>query len=416
MLDENWDVLRMLQGRLPSADEIEAIRLRRLHALLSYAYSNVPFYRNLFHSVDLVPTDIREVSDLSRLPVTSRDRLREAGPDRISRRIEQSSCRINYSSGSSGKPWQVLRTPVEERLRRAVELRSMKAAGIRSKDKLVSLGPSGTARSTLGRFGIFRTSFVSTKLPIEEQARQLRERRPTVLWVYPTALRSLLHHVGTLSSIIRPRMIVTSAEPLDEVLRQQVRSDLPVEFRNFYGSVEAGRIAFECPAHEGLHINSDCNIVEFEDKEAVAGAGRPVVITNLNSRASPYIRYRLGDLCELIDQPCSCGSPLPLMKPPVGREWDVIHLPGGKMIAPWGCNSILRDVKNLLQFRLIQKRVDLLVLQLRFSEAPPSGLLDSISSRMQKVVGESVMINIELTDHFENKALKFRAFISELEF
>jgi phenylacetate-CoA ligase len=296
-------------------------------------------------------------------------------------------------------------------------LRSMLAAGIRSRDRVVTLGPvvRVSARQTLGRFGMFHTSFVSPLLPVEQQAEQLRALRPDVFWVYPTALRALLQHVSTLSSVMRPRMIVTSAEPVDAALKQRVLSDLPVEIRNFYGAVEVGRISFECPARQGLHINTDCSIVELEATDGVPGAGRVVIVTNLNSRVAPYIRYRLGDFCELMDKPCPCGSPLPLMKAPVGREWDVIRLPSGKLMSPWPLNSILRNLENLLQFRVVQKRTDLLVLQLQFSAALAEGVLELLGEKIKRQIGEPVTLQIETVDHFANPTLKFRAFISEVE-
>jgi phenylacetate-CoA ligase len=417
VIDQHLEVLRLLRGRLPSTDEIEAIRLRKLKNLLEYAYRHVSFYRKLFESAGLVPEDIRSVGDLRRLPVTDRDHLRAAGPDRISRKIDPASCKVMYSSGSSGKPWPVYRTVTEDHLRRAVELRSMIAAGIRPRDRIVTLGPAlrAGAKQRLGQFGMFHTSFVSPLLPVEQQAEQLRALRPDVFWVYPTALRVLLQHAGTLSALIRPRMIVTSAEPLDDVLGQKVLSDHQVEMRNFYGAVEVGRVSFECPAREGLHINTDCSIVELEGDGTMPGAGKTVVITNLNLRVSPYIRYRLGDFCEMNGKPCSCGSPLPLMKPPLGRQWDVIRLPSGKLMSPWPLNSILRNLENLLQFRLVQKRTDLLVLQLQFSAVPRTGALDSLSERLKRQIGEPVTLRIETVDHFVNPALKFRAFISEVE-
>ena len=66
-------------------------------------------------------------------------------------------------------------------------------------------------------------------------------------------------------------MIVNSAEPMAPDLVQRLLAEYPYEFRNFYGSVECGRISFECPAGEGLHVNTDCSILEFEDRAEVAG-------------------------------------------------------------------------------------------------------------------------------------------------
>jgi phenylacetate-CoA ligase len=421
MIDEHIQVARLLGGRLPSAGGLEAIRERRLKALLHYAYRHVPYYRDLFDTAGLVPQDIRSVSDLRGLPVSSRERLRAAGRDRTSRLVDPATCKTMYSSGSTGQPWPVYRTRADDRLRRAVELRSMIAAGIRPRDRVVTLGPVVRAgvKQTLGRFGVFRTSFVSPLLLIEEQAERLRALRPDVFWVYPTTLRALLQHVGCLSEIMSPRLLVTSAEPLDELTRRRLLADRPYELRNFYGSVEVGRVAFDCAAGEGLHINADCNILELDGEGEVGGgvpgAGRAVVITNLNSRASPYIRFRLGDLCEFIERPCSCGSPLPLMKAPAGREWDVIQLPGGELLSPWAFNSVLRNVEGLLQFRVIQKRIDLVVLQLQFQAPPVAGLLDSLGERLRRLSGEPLSLRIETVEGFANETLKFRAFISELD-
>jgi phenylacetate-CoA ligase len=417
MIDEYFEVARLLSGRLPSADGLEAIRQRRLKALLDYAYRHVPYYRDLFDGVGLAPADIRSVGDLRRLPVSSRERLRSAGRDRCSGLVDPAACKTLYSSGSTGQPWPVYRSLADDRLRRAVELRSMIAAGIRPRDRVATLGPVVRAgvKQTLGRLGIFRTSFVSPLLPIEEQAARLRALRPDVFWVYPTALRALLQHVGCLSEIMTPRLLVTSAEPLDDLTRRRLLADRAFELRNFYGSVEVGRVAFDCAAGEGLHINADCSILELEEGGGVPGAGGAVVITNLNSRASPYIRFRLGDLCEFIERPCSCGSPLPLMKAPVGREWDVIQLPGGELMSPWAFNSILRNVEGLLQFRVIQKRIDLLLLQLQFEAPPTAGLLESLGERLQRSTGESLTLRIETVEGFANEALKFRAFLSELD-
>lgn len=415
MLDQPYDLLRLLTMRLPSPEALEAHRLRRLRGLLRYAHRNVPYYRELFRAAGLRPDDIRRDADLRALAASSRERLREAGPDRSSRAVGPGRCNTMYSSGSTGQPWPVYRTPLEERLRRIVELRTMVAAGIRASDRIATLGPVvENDRTTLGRLGMFRTRYISPLLPVDKQAARLRALRPDVFWVYPTVLRALLQHYGRLGEIIAPRMVVTSAEPLDEPTRQRLLAEEGVELRNFYGSVEVGRIAWECPAREGLHVNTDCCIVELEDGEAVPGAGRPVVITNLNSWASPYIRYRLGDRCEMIDRPCSCGSPLPLMKAPVSREWDVIRLPSGRLMSPWGFNSMLRSEPGLLQFRLIQERVDRLRLQLMFSPSPGADRLDRLRERLATLLEQRMTLHLEIVDGFSDEALKFRAFVSEL--
>jgi phenylacetate-CoA ligase len=409
------ELLRILAGRLPGGAELEAIRLRRLRALADHAYRNVPYYRARFDRAGLQPRDLRAVADLRHLPISTREELRAAGPEGVARGFDLAAGRSMRTSGSSGKPWTIFRTPAEDRLRRATEFRSMRWAGVRPSDVVASLGPlRDRTRRPLQRLGLYRTLQVSPLLPVEEQIRRLHEIRPSVFWVYPSALRALLQASGTLESVIEPRLMITSAEPLDDLLRRRSGADGRFATRNFYGSVEIGRIAWQCSASAGLHINADCVILELVDDTEVPGAGKSVVVTNLNSHAMPFLRYRLGDRCELVAEPCSCGAPLPLMKAPVGRDWDVIRLPSGRLLSPWGFNIFVRSLEGLLQFRFVQTSLDRIVVKLRFAAPPDPSLLAALRAEVERHVGEPMRIELELVDAFAEDALKFRSFLSEL--
>ena len=410
------ELLRLLRGRLPSADELAAIRLRRLRAMLRWAGERVPYYTDLFAGAGFDPATVTSVEDLRRVPISTRDQLVEAGERGLARGFAPASAIRVGTSGSSGRPWSVLRARGDERLRRAVELRSMRHAGIRARDTVATLGPlRERPLGTLGRLGLYRTVQVSPLLPAEEQARRLREIRPDVVWAYPSALRSLLRETGSLSALVRPRLLVTAAEPLDDVLRRQLVEEAPdLQIRNFYGSVECGRIAWECAAGEGLHVNADCLILETADDVEVEGAGRSVVITNLLSSAMPIVRYRLGDLVEFVGRPCSCGVALPLIRPPVGREWDALELPSGRVLSPWGFNIFLRRLDGLRQFRVVQSDLDRVVFQLRFATLPAPGSLDALRERAADHLGEPMRIEIERVEAFEEGPLKFRTFVSHV--
>jgi phenylacetate-CoA ligase len=411
------ELARLLAGRLPGGAELEAIRLRRLRRLVEYAWANVPYYRALWERAGFEPRDLRSVADLRRLPITTRDELRAAGPDGVGRGVDLAACRAARTSGSTGKPWTVYRTHGEHRLRRALEFRSMRCAGVEPRDVMASLGPlRDVPRSPLRWAGLYRTLQVSPLAAVGEQIRRLREIRPSVLWVYPSALRALLGDGGTLASVIEPRMVITSAEPLDDLLRRRAGAD-DGRFvtRNFYGSVEIGRIAWQCAVGDGLHVNADSVILELEDDRDVPGAGKSVVATNLLSHAMPFIRYRLGDLCEPLEGDCPCGAPLPRIKAPVGRDWDVIRLPSGRLLSPWGFNVYVRALDGLLQFRFVQTSLDRLRVLLRFSTPPAAGTLAAFREQLLRHVGEPMRIDLELVDAFEEGALKFRSFLSELQ-
>jgi phenylacetate-CoA ligase len=398
---------------VPSQDELEAVRLRRVRSLVRHAFENVPYYRRLFQGAGLRPEDVRSVADLRLIPTSTREELRGAGSDLLARGFDPKTAMMARTSGSTGRPWSIYRTAGENRLRRALDFRSMRCAGVRPRDFVVTLGPVKAVNRPLGKLGLYRTAHISPLLEIDEQIERLRRLQPSVLLIYPSSLRAVLRRAGALSAVVTPRMLITGAEPFDDLLRRRVLADRPLETRNFYGAVEAGRIAFECAAGEGLHVNADWVDLDLLPEDGVAG-GRPVVITSLFARSMPILRYRLGDRCEWREKPCSCGSALPLIHPPVGRDWERVELPSGKLLSPFGISASVVWLPELLQYRVIQKRIDWLVVELHCESAPSSSALTTVRARLESYVGEPLRIDLEIVDRIEEIAGKARVYVSEI--
>jgi phenylacetate-CoA ligase len=186
---------------------------------------------------------------------------------------------------------------------------------------------------------------------------------------------------------------------------------------NFYGSNESGRIAAECPAHEGLHVNADHVILECLDGERSAGPGSPgaAVFTTLNVFAMPFIRYRLGDICTFLEKACSCGCAFPLIGPPRGREEELIRLPSGNVLSPGGLEFTLRGFFEIIdRFRFIQESRDRLLLQLVLRVKEDKQTLEKMRSALVEFLDEPVRVDIQIVDHIEEEKKKFRTFISKL--
>jgi phenylacetate-CoA ligase len=413
--EEISELLRLLRGRLPSRDELEAIRVRRLRSLVHHVFDNVPYYRRLFRHAGLRPEDIRTVEDLRHVPISTREQLRGAGSEGFARGVDRAAGMVARTSGSTGRPWSIFRTRGENRLRRALDFRSIRHAGVRRSDVIATVGPLRSPARPLAKLGLYRTAHVSPLLGVDEQIEALRRIRPSVLWIYPSSLRALVRRAGSLHAIVEPRMLITSAEPFDDLLRRRVVAERPIETRNFYGAVEAGRIAWECAAGDGLHVNADCVVVELAEEDEVAGSGRPVVITNLFARAMPILRYRLGDRCELMDgHRCSCGAALPVMRPPTGRDWDLIQLPSGKPVSPFGVTAYLVRLPELLQYRVIQRSLDRLVIELHCDRPPSPEAIGNLRAQIERHFGEPIHIDLELVDHIDESVGKQRVYISEI--
>jgi len=416
MFRDLLELRSLIRHQKLSPEELDRLQRIKLQSLIRHAYQNVPYYHSLFKSAGLSPEDIRSTEDLKYLPVTTKEDLKAAGLERIiAKGISPTVCRRMDTSGSSGKPFAVYLTSDEVRSRRLLEFRCLLSVGFHPRDRLSVLGPEHLHHIRFHqRLGFYRSGNISVFLPIEMQVQQLEKMCPTIFWAYPTLLRALLHHTGDhLSKIICPRILITSAESLDEITKGRVQAVWDIERFNSYGAVEVGRIATECPSHEGLHVNADHLILECLDGTRPAGSGKPgtVLVTALNALAMPFIRYRLGDISTPIEKECSCGSSFPLIGPVQGREGEMIQLPSGKLLSSFGLQFILRPFDRIDQFRFIQKSREHLVLQLSVQGSPQEHFISKIRADFLEYLKEPMQVEIQIIN-FIQEDRKFNTFIN----
>jgi phenylacetate-CoA ligase len=424
MLGEVIEFAKLLSVRWQSANKLEVLRLGKLKHVVRHAYEQVPYYRARMESAGIRPEDIATLEDLRRLPVTTKDDLRQAGDTALS--AGAAELITLHTTGYSGKPFAVRLTPNEYRRRRLREFRALLRAGVRPSDRMAVLGPeSQRPRRLHRRLGFYirlsaayhRLEVIRGTLSVEEQTRLLKEADPTVLWAYPTVLRSvLLRQDNRLSRMAQPRMLITSGEVFDPVLRDQIAKDCPVEMFNFYGVVEVGRIAAECRAHAGLHIEADAMIVELLNGDRPAAPGEPgcVVVTSLDQYAMPFIRYELGDLCAAREVACVCGWPTPLLDAPMGRNADMVTLPDGSRLSGSRLIFALRAEADLRQFRFVQESADRIEAQLVFPSSPSEDRLEALRKRLEAALGGQARVDIRLMEEIRQEGAKFKDFVSRL--
>ncbi|MEJ2718455.1 MAG: hypothetical protein P8182_15190 [Deltaproteobacteria bacterium] len=409
----------IMKNRRLTLSELELLRRKKLQAVIRNAYDHVPYYRSLFRSVGLSPEDIRTPQDLEHVPVTTKDDLRAAGTANvISRWADLSTCIPTRTHGSSGKPFMVYRTPSEHTTLPMLNMASLMAIGFGPRDRLAVLGPDSLKPPGLHqRWGLYRREHIPLSTPLSEQISRLIDFRPTLLWSYPSALRALIHYLDRpVTSIMHPRILITSAEVFDDVLKKRVRSELDADWYNFYLTHEFGQIAWECTEHRGLHLNSDQFILECLDNGGPAPIGKQgvTVLTSLYSFAMPLIRYNLGDLCAYSTDQCGCGCPFPLLEPPTGREHEMLLTPSGKILSPQRVAHILCGFEGVDQWRLIQETRRRFVLKLVMHGQPDHEGLQRIRSQFLEYVDEPVTLDIEFPDYMDEGALKFRTFVSNV--
>jgi len=347
------------------ADRLSIVRDRRLRRLVAHAYARVPYYRRLFDGAGVRPEEIRSAADLARLPITSKADLRRLpAEDLVASGAELARCLHPRSSGTSGEPLTVYWTAGWFCVFLALTVRALRMAGVRPTDTLMVIGPGYYPEGLLvQRLGIGRVRSVS---PLQEPAAlaaALEAERPDALHAYGSVLRCLVKHARDSGRALhRPRVIVSSADYLDEATRQGCLEVMGVAPVQMYGAVETGRIGNECRLRDGLHLFTDFVVPELVPVEGDPAARR-VVLTDLTNFTMPFIRYEQGDLAESVDGPCGCGLAFPRIRLLFARASDVVHLPSGAMVSALRLGKPLCDEPGVDAFKIVQESASRLVVR-----------------------------------------------------
>ncbi len=394
-----------------SAAEVKAFQDAQLRRLVCHAYESVPFYRKLFDRHRLHPRHIRGTVDLDLLPTVTKQELR-AQPARnlIARGVELERLLTVQTSGSSGEPFVIRRTWLEQSLQHLLQLRAFGWLGVRIGDRMAGVGLVRAANPLDGK--IFGRALQAARLKqtlkidgLQEPAAviaQLREYQPDVLTGMPGMLCRVADYLAANGpSGIRPRVVIVGGEVLTPVMRRSLVAAFGAPVRETYASHEFPLLGWECPNGE-FHTCDDGVILELlqDGRPAEPGQRGEVVVTNLHSYAMPFIRYRLGDVATRGDRHAGCKQPFASIGSIQGRMIDYFPLPDGRSIHPYQILSSFMGGADIWirQYQLLQERRDRIVLRVLPAEVPDSERLARLQRSVMPLLGPQVEFSVQLVD------------------
>lgn len=356
------------QSQWLSSSELVQLQLRKLRKLLVHAESKVPFYRRRFGEAGLDVRQVAGLEDLRRVPVLTKEEIQQ-DPEDLTATAGADKMHLNHTGGSTGEPLAFYQCSNFRERSKGEMLRDYTLCGYRVGDRVAFLwGADYDARAhnslasrILDRVGmnlVWINTFGLDRDKFPGYAAFLSEFKPELLVGYVSSLTMYARYVREHSELaIRPRAIQSSAEALSTDDRKLLEETFRCGVFNRYGCREVGNIAHECEKHSGLHVLAENNLVELLDSEgAPVKPGEPgcVVVTNLNNYAMPFIRYEIGDVAVESEEQCPCGRGLPLLEKVVGRTYDIITSPSGKLVHGEYFNHVFYRVEGVRQFRIRQ--------------------------------------------------------------
>jgi phenylacetate-CoA ligase len=349
----------------------------RLQAQLDYVWASSPFYQAKFSSANVERNAIRDLADLSLLPFTEKDEIRQDQQEHppfgsYLATAPQRLIRVHKTSGTTGRALYVALTSKDRNLMNESAARSFWAAGLRPTDTVVHclnyrLWVGGysdhenleTTGATVVPYGVGQTaSLIQT----------IRELQINAISATPSYMLPLAEAVG--AEGLKPRDLglrkgFFGAEPGMSEPGVRARMEEVWGMRamdaNFGMADVLSIMGSECEHRQGLHFQARGIVAtEFIEPESGAplaltdGAEGELVYTHLMKEAQPLIRYRARDVVRILGTgTCACGRTTFRFRV-LGRSDDMLHVRGINVF-PTGVGNVLARLTDQLsgEFQII---------------------------------------------------------------
>jgi len=325
---------------------------------VQHAYQGSTFFRLKLDAVGIDPRSVHTLDDLARLPLTTKQELRDAYPFGWTCVPISEVVRVHASSGTTGRRTVATYTAQDVLDWADMFARCYEYAGVTHNDRVQVTPGYGLWTAGIGfQAGAERLSAMSVPTGpgnLELQFEMLLDLQSTVLCAtssFGLLIAEEAHRRGLVDKLAL-RVGIFGSERWGEAMRRRIEELLGIETFDIYGLTElyGPGAGIDCTRHQGIHYWDDYYLVEVIDPATGAalppGAEGELVLTTLRKQAQPLLRYRTHDLSRLIREPCPCGSPYPRIDRIKGRSDDMFKV-RGVAVYPAQIDTVLSQVAGL---------------------------------------------------------------------
>jgi phenylacetate-CoA ligase len=334
-------MLTRFPPKYASPADLPSLQRKGLQWTVSHAFRNSPFYRGRMEAAGVGPDDIRSLDDLSRLPFTTAEDLRDGYPFPLLSVDTREVVRIHSSSGTTGKRKILCYTQKDIDDWLCMFARCYEMAGLSREDRVQICVGYGLWTAGAG-FQLGAEKFGAMAIPsgpgnLDLQCTFLLDLETTAICC--TASMGLLLaeevHARGIRDRLKLRKVILGAERTSDAMIATIKELLGVqEVYDIPGLTEVygPGTGLSCRHESGIHYWADYYILELLDpdtlKPVAPGEIGEMVYTTLGKEAAPLIRYRSRDLTRFVGGECPCGCILPRHDRILGRSDDMIVFRG----------------------------------------------------------------------------------------
>ncbi len=397
-----------------SRDEMTALQSARLVKLVDYVYHNVEFYRKKMQKEGLLPGDIKSIEDITKLPFTTKDDLRDNYPFGLFAVPKSQIVRVHASSGTTGKATVVGYTKHDINVWAECVSRCLTMAGV-GKEDVIQVGYGyGLFTGGLGaHYGAENIGAMVVPMSTGNSKKlttMMLDFGATAIACTPSYLlhiAELLENEGKIPEL-KLKAAICGAEPWTDKMREEIESRLHINAFDIYGlsEVMGPGVACDCIHHKGLHVCEDHFLPEIINSANMQpqkqGELGELVFTTLTKEGLPLIRYRTKDLTSIDYSKCECGRTSARISKFKGRIDDMLIIRGVNVF-PSQVETALLDIEEVSpHYMMIVDRVnnlDTLEIQVEISEKyfeDEIKGLERVSNKIAHAINQALGLNAKI--------------------
>ena len=343
-----------------SRQKLKELQLKNLKKVVKNVYENVPFYKKKFKELKISPDDIKTLDDITKLPLTTKNDLRDNAPFGMMATSLDNCIELHSSSGTTGIPVTVCYTPNDIEVWSEVMARCLSMSGLTKKDIFQNPIPYGTFTGAFGfHYGAQKVGALVVPSGMGQSERQLKlmDYYGTTfisgVASYVLRLSQVAQEIGIDLKKLKVKNGLFGAEMFTSGLKKRIIDTWDIDVHDIYGLTEmcGPGVSTDCNQHNGLHIWEDHFFVEVLDPISLEPVQPEeegeLVLTTITKDGMPILRYRTRDITKLYDQKtCECGRTHVKHTPIKGRSDDMLIIRGTN-IYPGQIESVLMKNKHV---------------------------------------------------------------------
>ena len=404
-----------------SKDQIIAWQNERLQALVKHAYEHTVYYRNLFDSLALKPTDIRCLDDLKKLPIITKEiaiaHYDEIVPDNIS----EYKYRKRKTGGTSGEPMLYLLDENTWGYTSAAKIYSWKTTSYQYGDKFVAMGSASlfAKKPSLPRriYDKIRNEYPLNTVNLTDELCEkyiafIKKNKIKYIYGYAGSIYVFTSYVAKHQIDLKQiEAVFTTSENLTDDYRALMEKTYDCRVMDCYGANDAGIVAYEINrGYYNVGHNVMCEVIN-----PIAENTGTVLTTNLLNYTFPLLRYQFGDEVELCPDGTYNEYNGQVLRKILGRTSDVMRLENGHNMTATGFAMIMQEF-DIVAFSFNKTGVNHVTLTVQpIREKYTEQQEQEIRKTIYRYIGTDAKLDIVYVDHFEPlKNGKRRYFMNDL--